>query len=223
MLAGRWLVDDLVFQDPGEVVGDEDGVEAGAEGGVDVGAGAVADHPGVGGFATVMGCERDIGVVVFFVEDLDGGEVGCEAGALELAGLFFWVSFGDQDEAVAGGEVGEGGGYVGEEFDLLVSDGLGEAFDAAMLLVGEGGVGELLEAGDEGAAEAVQAVAVGEDGGVLDAVEVAADLFGGVDAVIEVGDEAGDGALEVDVVLPEGIVGVDEQGLVGSAAEGLGR
>jgi hypothetical protein len=69
----------------------------------------------------------------------------------------------------------------------------------------------------------VQAVAVGEDGGVLDAVEVAADLFGGVDAVIEVGDEAGDGVLEVDVVLPEGIIGVDEQSLVGGAAEGLGR
>jgi hypothetical protein len=124
---------------------------------------------------------------------------------------------------VAGGEVGEGGGYVGEEFDLLFGDGLGEAFDPAMLLVAKWGVGELLEAGDEGAAEAVQAVAVGEDGGVLDAVEVAADLFGGVDAVIEVGDEAGNGALEVDVVLPEGIVSVDEQGLVGSVAEGLGR
>jgi hypothetical protein len=39
--------------------------------------------------------------------------------------------------------------------------------------------------------------------------------------VIEVGDEAGDGALEVDVVLPEGVVGVDEQGLVGRSADGL--
>ena len=69
----------------------------------------------------------------------------------------------------------------------------------------------------------MQAVAVGEDGCVLDPVEVAADLFGGVDAVIEVGDEAGDGALEVDVVFPERVVGVDEQGLLGRAAEGLVR
>ena len=30
MLAGGGLVDYLVFEDPGEVVGDEDGVEAGA-------------------------------------------------------------------------------------------------------------------------------------------------------------------------------------------------
>jgi hypothetical protein len=221
MLAGGGLVDDLVLEDPGEVVGDEDGVETRAESRVNVGAGAVADHPGVAGFATVVGRKREIGAVVFFGQDLDGGEVGCEAGALELAGLLFGVALGDHDEAVAGGEVGEGGGDVGEEFDLLIGDGLGEAFDATVLLGGEGNVGELLETGDEGAAEAVQAVAVGEDGCVLDTVEVAADLFGGVDAVIEVGDEAGDGALEVDVVFPKGVVGVDEQGLVMGAAEGL--
>lgn len=58
---------------------------------------------------------------------------------------------------------------------------------------------------------------MGQDGGVFDLIEVTADLFGGVDAVVEVGDEAGDRALEVDVVLPEGVVGVDEQSLVGRA------
>ena len=55
------------------------------------------------------------------------------------------------------------------------------------------------------------------DGGALAEVEVFADLFGGVDAVVEVGDEGGDGALEVDVVLPQGVVGVEEQGLAGGA------
>jgi len=220
VLAGGGLVDDLVLEDPGEVVGDEDGVKACSEGGVDVRAGAVADHPGIAGFATVVGGERKVGVLVLLREDLDGGEVWGEPGALELAGLLFEVALSDHDEAVAGGEIGEGGGDVGEELDLLIGDGLGEAFDAAVLFFGERDVGELLEAGDERAAEAMQAVAVGEDGRVLDTVEVAADLFGGVDAVIEVGDEAGDGALEVDVVLPEGVVCVDEQGLIGRAAEG---
>jgi hypothetical protein len=50
---------------------------------------------------------------------------------------------------------------------------------------------------------------------------MAAHLFGGVDAVVEVGDEAGDGAFEVDVVFPEGVVGVDEQGLRGRGTERL--
>jgi hypothetical protein len=42
-----------------------------------------------------------------------------------------------------------------------------------------------------------------------------------VDAVVEVGDEAGDGALEVDVVFPKGIVGVNKQGLGDRGAERL--
>ena len=57
VLASGRLVDDFVLKDPGEVVGDEDGVETGAESGVNVGAGTVADHPGVAGFATVVGRE----------------------------------------------------------------------------------------------------------------------------------------------------------------------
>jgi hypothetical protein len=221
MLAGRGLVDDLVLEDPGEVVGDEDGVEAGAEGGVDVGPRTVADHPGVSDFAGVVGRECDVGVVVLFGQHLDGGEVGGEAGAFKLAGLLLEVSLGDEDESVAGGEIGEGWGNVGEEFDLLISDGLGEAFYAAMLLLGDGDVGELLEAGDQRAAEAMQAISVGEDGRVLDTIEVAADLFGGVDAVIEVRDEAGNGAFEVDVVFPQRVVGVDQQSLIRRTADGL--
>ena len=69
-------------------------------------------------------------------------------------------------------------------------------------------------------AEAVEAVAMGADCGVLDVIEVLADFLGCVDAVIEVGDEAGDGSLEVDVVFPESVVGVNKQGL-GSPEAGL--
>ena len=46
-------------------------------------------------------------------------------------------------------------------------------------------------------------------------VEGLADFGGGVLVVVEIADEGGDGALEVDVVFPEGVVGVDEQGLAG--------
>ena len=81
----------------------------------------------------------------------------------------------------------------------------------------------MLKAGDERLTEAFEAVAVGEHCGVLDAIEMAADLFGGVNAVVQIGDEAGDGALEVNIVLPERVVGVDEQGLVGGATSGRER
>jgi len=147
---------------------------------------------------------------MLFGEDFDGREVSGEAGAVELAGLLVGISLGDHDEAMARGQVGEGGFDLWEELDLLVGDGLREGFDATVLLVGEWGVGELLKTGNQRTAEAVEAVAVSLDGCVLDAIEMVADLFGGVDAVIEVRDEAGDGALEVDVVLPERVVGVDQ-------------
>ncbi len=48
------LIDDLVLKNPGEVVGNEDGVQSGRESWVYVGARAVADHPGIACFATVM-------------------------------------------------------------------------------------------------------------------------------------------------------------------------
>ena len=161
--------------------------------------------------------------MVFFGKHLDGGEMRGKAGALKLVGLFFRVAFGDHDEAMACGEIGESWSDVGEEFDLLVGDGLSEALDAAVLLGCEWDIGEVLETGDERAAKAVEAVAVGMNGGVLDTIEVATDFFGRVDAMVEVGDEAGDGPFEVDVVFPESVVGVDEQGLVRTAAKRLGR
>lgn len=67
----------------------------------------------------------------------------------------------------------------------------------------------------------MKSVAVGTDGVVLDLIEMASHLFGCVDAMIEVGDETGNRTFEVDVVLPESVVGVDEQGLVGGAASDL--
>ena len=152
---------------------------------------------------------------MFFCEDFYSGEEWGEAGALELALLLVFVALGDEDEAVALVEVGESFVDAGEELDFLVGDGVDEGDNAVVLFAGDGGVGELLEACDQGAVEALEAVAVGGDGGVLAEVEVLADFFVGVDAVVEVGDEGGDGALEVDVVFPEGVVGVEEQGLGG--------
>ena len=154
VLASRRLVDDFVLEDPCEVVGDKDGVESSGEGGVDIGARAVADHPSEAGFAAVVAGEREVGFVVLLGQDFDGGEVGGQSRAAKFIGLFVGIAFGDEDEAVACREVGEGFGDVGEELDLLLGDGLSEAGDAVVLFGGDGGVAELLEAIDERTAEA---------------------------------------------------------------------
>ncbi len=79
--------------------------------------------------------------MVLLGQDLDGGEVGAKTGAAELVGLLVGVALGDEDEAVTGGEVGEGFGDVGEELDLLLGDGLGEADDAVVFFGCDGCVG----------------------------------------------------------------------------------
>ena len=218
--SGR-MIDVFAFERPGEVVGNEDGVESGSEGGIDVGLGTIADHPCDAGFATVMRGEAAVGCVVLLRKDLDGAEVRGETGTAQLVGLLGGVALGDEDKAMARGEIGQSFGYLGQEFDLLSGDGLGEADDAVMLFGGDGPVCELLEAGDERVAKAVETIAASGDGGLFDAVEALADLLGRIDAVVEIGDERSDGSLEVSVVFPERIVCIDEQGLIGRMADDL--
>ena len=157
---------------------------------------------------------------MFFCEDFNAGEEWGKAGTLQLALLLVFVALGDEDEAVALIEVLKGFVDAGKELDFLVGDGVDEGDDAVVLVFGDGGVRELLEAGNQGAVKAFETVTVRGDGGMFAEVEMFADFFVGVDAVVEVGDERGDGALEVDVVFPEGVVGVEEEGLGGFERQG---
>lgn len=51
------------------------------------------------------------------------------------------------------------------------------------------------------------------DGFMLHPVEMAAHLLGRVDTVVQMGDKIGDRLLKINVVFPEGIIGIDEQSL----------
>jgi hypothetical protein len=220
--SGGRMVDILALECPGEVVGDEDGVESCGEGRVDVGFGTVADHPRGAALAAMVSGETAVRRVMFFGQHLDGAEVRSEAGAAELVRLLGVVSLGDEDEAVTGGELGEGFTDAGKKFDLLVGDGLSEADDALVLVGRNRAIGKLLETGDERFTKTGQSVTTRGDGDLLNTVEALADLLGAVDTVVEIGDERGDGPLEVDIVLPQGVVSVDEQRLIGGMAGGMG-
>jgi hypothetical protein len=184
----------------------------------------------VGASQICGGARAAVGGGVLLGQDLDGGEVFFRPERRSLSRCSRSSPLVTRMQRWRVASVGDGLGDAGQQLDLLVGDGLREADDAGVLLRGDGLVGELLEAGDQRLAEALEAVAVGLDGGVLDVVEVLADLLGRVHAVVEVGDERGDGALEVDVVLPQRVVGVEEQGLAvwrqarcGSSLGRLGR
>ena len=221
LAASGGMIDVFALERPGEVVGDKDGIQSGGEGGVNVGFGAIADHPCDAGFATVMRGETAVGGVMLLRKDFDGAEVRGETGAAQLVGLLGRITLGDEDEAVTGGEVGQSFGYMGQEFDLLIGDGLGEADDAGVFVRCDGTIGELLETGDERVAKAVEPVTASGDSGSFDTIEALADLLGRVDAVVVIGDEGGDGTLEVDVVFPERVVCIDKQCLIGGVTDGL--
>jgi len=214
LLAGGWLVDNLVLKHPGEVMGNEDSIQTGCEGRVDVRAWTVADHPGVACIAAVMRGKRQVRLLMFFRQNLYRREVRGKTGAMQLVGLLRLVSFGDKDEAMTNGKFAECRRHVGEELNLVFSDGLGKAFDAAVLFFGHGYVGELLKAGDQRFTKALKSVAVGADSVVFDSIKVASDFFSGVYAVIEIGDETDNRALEIDVVFPKGVICIDQQSLI---------
>ena len=59
------------------------------------------------------------------------------------------------------------------------------------------------------------------DGSVFDHVEMATDLAGRMDAMVQVGDKGCDGSFEVNVVLPKRVIRVDEESLAGGATGGV--
>lgn len=207
------LVDDFMFKNPSEVMRDKDGVEPRRQRRVDVGARAIADHPRRTGLAAMVGAEREIGLRVFFREHFDRREMLSQTRPAQLPGLLFGIALGHEDKPVAGGEFGESMSDHRQKFNLLVGNSLGEALNTLVFLGSNGSVGKLLEALDERVAEAVEAVAISVDTGMLDAVEMLANLFWSVDAVVQIRDEGGDRALEVNVVLPKSIVCIDKESL----------
>ncbi len=75
---------------------------------------------------------------MFLRKYLNRVEVRGEARSLEFTGLFDGIAFGDENEAVASCELAESFGDAGEQFDLVMSDGIGESDDALALIVGDG-------------------------------------------------------------------------------------
>ena len=136
VLSGRRRFHDLMFQHPGEVVWDEDGVETCPQRRVDIGTWTVADHPCAAGIAAVMGGEGEVGFIVLLGQHLDSFEVSRQAGAVELSALFGGIAFGYKNQPMTGGELRKGLSDAGKKFYLLLCDGIRKAENASPLFIG---------------------------------------------------------------------------------------
>ena len=111
------------------------------------------------------------------------------------------------------GKFGQGVSDARKQFDLGLRDRVGEGHNALMPFGGDGGGRKMLETGHQGLSKALQSIAMSSNCAMLDTVQMLAHLSDGMDPVIQIGDEGTDGAFEVDIVLPQRVVGVEEESL----------
>src|SRR5581483_76316 len=103
--------------------------------------------------------------------------------------------------------------HAGQDLDRMIGNGMSEAIDFLVQVRRERNDRQPLEGSCQRMSETVKAVAVSNDALPFDIIEDFANLLGTVFVMIEKGDEPADCPLEIDVVLPERVIGVDEQRL----------
>ena len=104
-------------------------------------------------------------------------------------------------------------GNFGKELNIVVLDDARESEDLFVKFGSDWHRTQAFECIDKSVGKAVEAVSVLDDAFALDIIEHLADLLRRELVMVEEGNETSDRALEVDVVFPEGVVGVDEEGL----------
>src|SRR6202035_1378002 len=97
----------LVFELPGVLVRDVDGVQTDLHGGVDVAAWTVANHPAVGFDDFVLTHEFAVSVRALLRNNFNELEEALQTRALDLRGLFSGFALGEENQAVALGEISE--------------------------------------------------------------------------------------------------------------------
>jgi deoxyhypusine synthase len=200
----------LVLVVPEGAMGDEDRAHSTRLRGVHVGSRRVPHHPGVGRIEHPVPDQVLVAGDVLLREDPVVQHVAREAAPRDLGLLFLALPLGDDEEAVAVGERGQGRGDSGEEFDGMVADPVPERE--------EGGPGPLwarplqrLQGRDQAAREGGRAVAVDAGALRLGCEKGMAGAVAAMPALLGVVEEGLDGAQEVGVVLPERVVGIEEE------------
>ena len=121
------------------------------------------------------------------------------------------MALGHQGEIVPLGEEGERLLYTVDQLNRLRQDALAEGHHRAQVVLGDLALGQLLVTEAQVAAECSRAVAMDAEIGLLDLVEDGPRLFPRQRRMGQEIEEILDGPLEVNVVLPEGVVGVEDE------------
>src|SRR5579859_563502 len=147
-------------------------------------------------------------------DDFHRGKVLLQAGAFNLRYLLGVRPLCHDDQVViAAREVLERFGNAGDDLHRMLGDAEGKRADALAQLRREWLYAETLKGTAQRVGEAIEPVSMREDRFAFDLIEALAHLLRRELVMVQKGNEVGNRPLEVDVVLPERIIGVDEQRL----------
>ncbi len=143
--------------------------------------------------------------------DHDAAEVAAETGHVDLALLLLLVALGEEQEIVPAAQHVEGRLDVGDRFDRVREQGRRQLLDASPVVGGRCSLEQVLETVVQAAEEHTRAVTVCRRVRPFDVVQRGGDRGGVERRMVDPLDEIGDGAVEQDVVLPQGVVGIEDQ------------
>jgi len=205
--------DGFVFHVPGVLMRDVNGVEADFEGGIDVAARAVADHPTLRFDDFVFGDKASVSDCVLFRDDFNRFKKSLQAGALHFGGLFGGFALGEENQAVALCEISERFGNAIQNFGWSAFEVHDAHVDFRKLFALGLVFGELHVGFFKRTAEAADAVPELANVFSLGFVEYVANVSAGKTVWLDESYEVFDQIFEEDIVLPERIVGVNEEGI----------
>ena len=146
-------------------------------------------------------------------QHLDSMEIASQPGTGQLVGLLQRVALGDQYEPVPSEKVCDGVRDTGQQLYFPVGNRSHKETDFLMILFTDRTTCQLLETTDQRALKILQTVAMGFDGFTFDLIKVAAHFLRCMGVVVEMRDEIGDRPFKMDVVFPQRVISIQEQGL----------
>src|ERR1043165_659856 len=121
------------------------------------------------------------------------------------------MPLGEEREVVARGEIGERLRHAGDHFHGALQDAPGESHDGLEIARADLALGQVFVALAQVAAETQRAIAMNLVVGAFDLVQHVAHFARGKFRMGQELDELVEGALEVDVIFPERVVGIKDQ------------
>src|SRR5437879_6441627 len=201
----------FMFKNPRISVWHEHRIHSCGQGRIDVRLWAVAHHPAGFGEQIVFRNDLSINSHILLRDDLYRREVLLQTGALDFSSLLRNCALGHQNQVMSLGKIAQRFRDSWNDLDGMLGNGMSKAIDGFVQRRSERLDRQALEGIDQSVSKTVQPIPMLEDALTLDVVQDCKYLLRRLLVMIQERDEVRDRPLEVDIVLPERVVGINEE------------